>query len=389
LVIHNRKKTGAAFRKKILPFVFGALGIGGGIYHNSDNSNSSSTENNLKKQIPDLEVTVDYQKGKVPELFPDKSFKSQFGFTLDTNFKENTLAQELYRKAQHKSEDFFIKDYEMLQEIIKIVKLRTPNFETDATQFEKDLLYFNTLINEKDIKKMLNIISENLLFETTSLSMRFKEYFQNLQSGVSNEYDFYTNLSKEQSSLNGKIITGEEIGLDLSEFNNSLSSWLYQLAAQYDVNPRLVLIICVIENNLGNIGRSSSRAYGYTQTKPSTLMGHFPDMDYNELKKDKEKLLRYHLLTTFEELRDIHEKYNLNIGFKDDTYKNEQDLYMAGAIYYRGTKKMNYLNGYIYEDSENGNYAKKYVGYMVSALNQYQYFLVRPQRNSDKKIIVK
>lgn len=220
------------------------------------------------------------------------------------------------------------------QEILLAFRYSIQNqSEQSLSQKEKDLRYFSTLLNQRITQQERN--------------QRFNQIRSQIRSFIQNHRLQSASLfMRNVRGANKATFTRDSLqGVDFTQINSNLAEQILRLSRDYDLHPRLVTTICVIENNFGLLRVSSSGARGMCQTKPELVSYYYSN--YSSM-NDVEKNWA-HFVTTFRYLNDLKKKYNLAIGYNDGIMQSREDFMLAGLFYYNGESSAFNRENIIYE----------------------------------------
>lgn len=294
---------------------------------------------------------------------------SVFGFNTytggSTNTSSTTTTGTITQSLTHSSQEVDVLHNNLVQgkslskEQIQLLQQISQEIETyvnhggELTQKQKDLRYFANTYKT-------NYAIHNLDEEIT-------QFINNNNGEIKNS--FVNNLRNQTNAVS---TYNNQLLIDFTKINLSLSQEIMRLSKQYNLSSRLIATICTIENNFGLTRTSESGAQGMCQTKPEIVRTYFTNYDSMN---DTEKNFA-HFKATFLYLKDLKDKYNLSIGFNDGAFNNKNDFLKAAYFYHSGESEVIANQGKILDNTQ----AKQYLLKLLDSFN-YTHFILQEDQN--------
>lgn len=288
---------------------------------------------NLHQETPgSLEV------GKIEEMGDEERFEQSLISDSTLPLLERKEDLDVIHKKLLAKKSLSSQEYQFLLSIISHLNELSPNGSQDhlLTQKLKDIRYLGNILKRQRAFQNLEREVETIISE-----------YSHVQPN-----DFLSNIRNKDKALS---IEQGLLTLDYTKINSNLARLIEDYSRRYDLNPRLVSVICTMENNFGLQRISVKNAKGMCQTMVSLVKYYYPN--YASLNESNQ--LFAHFVTTFKYLEDLKKKFNLSIGYYDDSFEHKEDFLKATIFYHDGASNVIERNGRIIPGTNGQKYVLK------------------------------
>jgi len=292
---------------------------------NNKNSNQFSNlvnDNNKNSNEEEKNSIFSYSQIKRFEITPR--------FIGEITKNKSLIYSEIFNKYKKKLL-FTLSDLNILFTIVENININVNLKNIFSKQEINDLTYIYNVTKKRISLKIFD--------------QKAKEFYSN-NIGNFNE-DISRHVDPEKLEKVFEVLNGVKV-LNFVKLNENFSANLYKQCLKYNINYQLISIIALIENNFGNLHKSSSGAKGYTQVKDLIRKKYFPRDSSNWA----------YLVSTFRYLKDNENLLGINIS--NLTEISPVDLVKALMFYHDGlTNILNNPETIFSKSSEGLTYVKK------------------------------